>query len=271
MCDRPRPRAALALICLLGPALGCAPRPITLPTGPSTPLTGAARALEDVTDPCRSVGTLVAELSIRGRVGGRRLRGRVHAGLARPNAARLEGIAPFGPPAFIFVTYEGATTLVLPRDERVLRDAPSEAVVEALAGVALGPDDLRAVLSGCVTPQPEATGARSYADEWSAIDLDGAATAFVRPVEGRPRIVAANRGRLTLAYAQFTDGLPRRVRIVAAADARTGAPAADLTVTLSQVDLNSPLDASAFTVVVPPDARPLTLDQLRQAGPLGAR
>ena len=43
----------------------------------------------------------------------------------------------------------------------------------------------------------------------------------------------------------------------------------DLTIRLSQVDINEPLDDAAFQVDVPPDATPMTLEQLRQAGPLG--
>ncbi len=271
MRNSPRLRAASVVLCVLSPVGGCAPRPIALPTGPSTPLAGAARTLEEVTDTCRSIDTLVAELSIGGRADGRRLRGRVHAGFARPGAARLEGVAPFGPPVFIFVAEGAATTLLLPRDGRVLLNAPPDAVVEALAGVSLGPDDLRAVLSGCVTPEPEATGGRSYPGGWSAIDLRGEATVFVRPVDGTPQVVAASRGRLTLAYEEFTDGLPQRVRIVAAARDGTVEPSADLTIRLAQVDVNLPLEASAFTVVVPPDAQPLTLEELRSWGPLGAR
>jgi hypothetical protein len=36
---------------------------------------------------------------------------------------------------------------------------------------------------------------------------------------------------------------------------------------LSQVDTNTPLDASAFRVDVPPNAVPITLDDLRHARP----
>ena len=270
MRNGPRLRAASIVLCILSLVGGCAPRPIALPTGPSTPLAGAARTLEQATDTCRNIDTLVAELSISGRADGRRLRGRVHAGFARPGAARLEGVAPFGAPVFILVAKGVATTLLLPRDGRVLLNAPPDAVVEALAGVSLGPDDLRAVLSGCVIPEPEATGGRSYPGEWSAIDLR-AATAFVRPVDGTLHVVAARRGRLTLAYEEFADGLPRRVRIVAAARDGGAEPSVDLTVRLAQVDVNLPLEASAFTVVVPPDTHPLTLEELRRWGPLGAR
>jgi len=38
-----------------------------------------------------------------GRAGRQKVRGRVVAGFARPASMRLEGVAPFGPPAFILV------------------------------------------------------------------------------------------------------------------------------------------------------------------------
>jgi outer membrane lipoprotein-sorting protein len=43
----------------------------------------------------------------------------------------------------------------------------------------------------------------------------------------------------------------------------------DLTVKLSDVELNVPLGAEVFQLDVPPDADPLTLEELRRAGPLG--
>jgi hypothetical protein len=42
----------------------------------------------------------------------------------------------------------------------------------------------------------------------------------------------------------------------------------DITLALSQVDVNVPVPDEAFTVNVPPDAAPLTLEELRQAGPM---
>ena len=49
----------------------------------------------------------------------------------------------------------------------------------------------------------------------------------------------------------------------------SGTPRADLTVRLSDVNLNVPMDAAVFAVDVPAAAQPLTLDELRRAGPLG--
>jgi hypothetical protein len=43
----------------------------------------------------------------------------------------------------------------------------------------------------------------------------------------------------------------------------------DLTIRTSQVDIDRPIAPQAFTPEIPAGAKPLTLDQLRQAGPLG--
>jgi hypothetical protein len=46
--------------------------------------------------------------------------------------------------------------------------------------------------------------------------------------------------------------------------------AADLTIRVSQREANVPLENAVFSVDVPKDAVPLTLEELRRAGPLGA-
>jgi hypothetical protein len=45
----------------------------------------------------------------------------------------------------------------------------------------------------------------------------------------------------------------------------------DLTIGISQVETNMTLPPEAFTIDVPPGAMPMTLAQLRAAGPLGDR
>jgi hypothetical protein len=51
-----------------------------------------------------------------------------------------------------------------------------------------------------------------------------------------------------------------------------GVPGAtDLRIGLSQADLNVPLGAEVFRVKVPADALPISLAELRQAGPMGEK
>ena len=72
-------------------------------------------------------------------------------------------MAPFGAPIFILAANNDDTTLLLPRDERVLQHGRSADVLEAAAGVPLSAADLRLVLNGCAPevarPEGRALGA----------------------------------------------------------------------------------------------------------------
>jgi hypothetical protein len=94
----------------------------------------------------------------------------------------------------------------------------------------------------------------------------GGATAYLREVEARWRVVAARRGALSVAYSTFSGSRPSTLRVQA-----DGTPGANLSVRLSDVNINVALELAAFEVAVPADADPLTLDDLRRAGPLGDR
>ena len=80
-----------------------------LPAGPGVrrPPDAADDLLAEATAACRGVRTLTAEVAVSGSVGGHRLRGRLLAGVAAPASARLEAVAPFGRPVFIFVAPTG--------------------------------------------------------------------------------------------------------------------------------------------------------------------
>lgn len=219
--------------------------------------------LARATGGCADVRTLTAELRMSGRVGGQRIRGRAIVGVSRPGLVRLEGVAPFGPPAFILVARDARGTLVLPRDNRVLRDAPPEQILQALTGVSLTPDDLRALLAGCLVPGGAPAGGVRIGDRWARLDWGGAGDlAYVRRDGASWRLVASARAGLDVEYDDFATGRPGRIAL------RAG-QGADLRVTLSQVETNVTLDRDAFDVTVPAGAAALTLDELRAAGPLG--
>jgi hypothetical protein len=239
---------------------------LTLPSGGGTPFPAFAAAYQDATAACRGVRTIVATVNLSGRAGDTRLRGNVDAGFAAPASVRLEGRAPFGRPVFILVAREDAgATLVLPRDNRVLQEASPAEIVEALTGIALGPAELRAVLAGCGLRAGDPSGGRSHDGGWISVDL-GAATGFLRQVDGAWRLIAARSGPLTVEYSEFASNRPSRIRVRREGD---GAGDTELSMRLSDVDINVPLEAEAFEVEIPASAVPLTLGELRRAGPLG--
>src|SRR5512142_2931748 len=154
---------------LLGAVAACAGRTVALPTGEGTPFPDYSLVWQDATRGCRQVRSMSAELSISGRAGRQRVRGRVLAGVTAPDRIRLEAAAPFGPPLFILTADGTTTTLLLPRDNRVLRGESPAAILDALVGLDLGPSDLLAVLSGCLTPDVRATGGRLFPPNWARI------------------------------------------------------------------------------------------------------
>ena len=245
-------------------ASACAPRLISLPTDPGTPLPDFTEIHRQASAACTGVRTLTAELSLSGRAGGRTLRGRAHVGFERPASIRLEGVAPFGPPAFILAGRATSATLLLPRDNRVLTGARAEDILGALTGVALSPADLLAVLTGCVVAMPTPSAGRMHQNGWVSIDLSGDATVYLARVAlgWQPR--AARRPGWQIEYPLWQTGFPATVRL----RSLDGAVDVDLTAVVSQLEANVPIDPAAFTVTVPSETLPMTLEELRDAGPL---
>lgn len=245
-------------------AAACGPKRITLPTDQGAPLADFQAVHDGVSRACRGARTLTAELGLSGHAGRTRLRGRVVAGFERPASMRLEGVAPFGPPAFILVARGGDATLLLPRDERVVTGASPEDVLGALTGVSLAPADLHAMLTGCVVADPKPRDGRVHANGWASIDLDGNAMLFLRRVNGSWQPQAATRPGWSVQYSMWQGDFPRSVML------RSMASAVDveLSASVGQLEANVPLDAAAFTVTVPPGTGRVTLAELRDSGPL---
>jgi hypothetical protein len=211
------------------------------------------------------VRTLSAELALSGRAGRQKLRGRILGGFSEPGRVRLEAPAPFGRPVFTLVVRDGMATLVLNRDRRVVRDAPPAALVEALTGVALGPDELRAALAGCGSGIDEVASGQSFPGDWVAIQ-GRQGKSWLRRIDGAWRLVANTHDALEIRYDEFASGRPSAVRL---RSTPSQGAATDLTLRLSQVEINGTLGAEVFQVEIPDDATPLSLQELRRAGPLG--
>lgn len=237
-----------------------------LPSGTGSPFPEFPSAYKDATSACSGVKTISASMGMSGKAGATKLRGRIDAGFAAPDRARLEGVPPFGKPVFILVADGANATLVLTRDERVLRDAPPDQIVEALAGVALGPDALRTMVAGCGFGGDPADG-RVFPNGWVAT-TSGETTTYLRQNAGRWEIAAATRGAITILYADYANGRPSTIRVRASNAGRT---TADLMLRLSDVDINTTLDPRTFDITsdLPDHPVPLTLDELRRAGPMG--
>jgi hypothetical protein len=130
-----------------------------------------------------------------------------------------------------------------------------------LTGVTLAPADVQAVLTGCVLPKPQAMAGRFHANGWASLDL-GSATLYLERQGTAWQLRAARRGEWQIEYPTWQGGYPREVRL------RSNPADVNLTAAIGQLEANVDLDPAAFTVNVPPSASALSLDELREAGPL---
>jgi hypothetical protein len=259
-------RWALAVALYASLAIGCGPRRISIPTDPGTPLPDFARIHADVSAACRGVRTLTAVLSLSGRAAGQSLGGTVSAGFERPGSMLLElRRGPFGSLGFVFAASGSGATLYLPRENGVVRDVAADEILGALTGVTLAPDDLLAILTGCVVPSPAPARGRVHGNGWASIDLDGGATVYLQRAGGMWQVRAASRGDLQVEYPEWpaSSMFPARVTLRAMRPVDV-----DLRASVSQVGTNTALPARTFTIEIPPDTQTISLDELRANGPL---
>ena len=253
-------------IVLVLAATACGARGFSFPVGSGDTFSGFSEVFEEASRSCRGVRTMTAELQVTGKVGETALRIRAVAGLAHPDAVRLEGIAPFGRLGFVFVAKADQAVLLLPRENLVVTDQDPNKVLEALTGLPIEPAELRAILSGCVAPDPKPIGGRLYGQSLVAVDVGTQATVFVRYKEMPMKIIAGLVKGIALEFAEFSGSMPRLIRIRSARN--PGGVPIDLVVRLSQLEINTTLDPLVFSVDVPPEAEPLSLEGLRHMGPL---
>jgi hypothetical protein len=257
-------RALLLLASGLAAACGRPPAP-AFPTGASTPFADFASAYADASATCAKTTTLTVSMGLSGKAGRTRLRGRVDAGFAAPSQMRLEGRAPFGRPVFILTSNQDRALLVLPRDDRVLTGATAAEIVEALAGVPLSPDALRTIVSGCgFNAGDTPTDGRAFTSGPVAVTT-GNSTTYLRRAGDAWQIIGATRDSLSVFYSEVQNGRPTVVNLRAGA----GGTTANIVFRLSDVEINPTLDPQTFQQQVPAEATPLTIDELRKAGPLG--
>jgi hypothetical protein len=281
MTRAPRAKQLAAAITLALTAVACAPPLLKLPSGPGTPLPPSSSSAEDAlaqsVQGCVGVQTLTTEIAVNGTVQGRRVRGRLVAGVARPGSARLEAVVSFGQPLFILAANEDHTTLLLPRDNRVLQEnGRSSSVLEAVAGVPADGADLREILTGCAPAFVSASG-RMYGEMWQLVSGAGYEVYLHRESAATAWSLVATIRRATSGgpgwradFADRQDGVPRSVRLMSLDERGRLGSQADLRLALSQVELNSPLEDDVFKIAVPPDAAPITLEELRRSGPFAA-
>lgn len=253
-------------------AAACAAPALKLPAGPGAPAPDATGALDQALATCSAIRSFTAELALSGRTGGQKVRGRLAMGLLAPASVYLEAPAPFGAPLFVFAAVsDDEATLWLPRDRRVLEHGRPADVLDAVAGVPLGPVDLRTALTGCA-PRPSGDRARQFGDRWRLVPGDADLYLHRERPAGPWQLVAVTHrhvdsiGEWRVEYSNFQNGVPRLIRFLSADRQRF-----DLRAELTQVEVNVPLDPAMFRLRIPAGTEPVTLDELRDGGPLADR
>jgi hypothetical protein len=250
----PRHLPALLLLVALG---ACAPRTaLVLPQGPGEPIDPAIVALESARrdTACASVQAMTADVRVSGRVDGQRVRGTLQVGVDR-TGVRIEAVPPLGAPVFVLAGRSAAATLLLPR-ERAYVEAPVPDLTEAVVGIALTPDDLLAVLTGCGVPATALTGGRQFGAHWIRLDTVSGARLWLRPDGLDRRLVAAEAGAWRVVYDLTAGASTRGTLHHAVADTH-------LSFTVHDPETLDALPEAAYDVRVGLNDRPIRLDDLR--------
>ncbi len=151
----------------------------------------------------------------------------------------------------------------------MLRGASPAAILDALVGLALDPSDLLAILTGCISPDARATDGRLFPSDWARIDLAGGAAGYLQRDKQTGWFVRAGvRRALNVGYDPGGHGMPPAIHLLA--DGSRGS-VSDIRIGLSQVAVDQKLGPEVFSVRVPADATPISLEELREAGPLGEK
>jgi hypothetical protein len=236
------------------------------PAGPGDPAPDAAAAWNDATAACRNVRTYSAIVTLSGNLRGARVPSiTVVTALTADGDAHLQAHAS-GRQIFLLAGRADRASLWLREEHRVV-SAPLEDIVRNLADLALGGDDLLAILTGCAVRTFDVVEARRFGTLLAVETAAG--RVFVEQVEGAWRARGAVVNGLIVDYRSRQGPMPTDVVV------GTGAQGADR-VTFrfrpEQVALDDTLPPQLFTL---PDgassAAPMTLQELRESGPLRRR
>ncbi len=236
--------------------------PFVPPVGPGEPAPDAAAAWAEATRACRGVTSYKASLRVSGRIRGERLPTTIDIATGATAAGiRLEGRAANRNIFKLAGTADGAT-LYLDDGHRSASGRPED-LTDALMGVKLGPGRWLALLTGCVATPPDfVSGARYRADLAVTTPSD---RVFLALENGAWRSVHGTFDGLVVTYRRFSSSLPDEWRL----SSEPGRdPSIALSVSVDDMTTSSPIASSAFALTLPDDVTPMTLDQLRQSGPL---
>jgi hypothetical protein len=244
-------------------ASACSRAVFTPPAGPGEPFLDAEAAWSVATARCRTARTYAVAAQLSGRAGDQRL-WPVHLDIAVTADQQIYvGATAAGQGVFVLAGTADRATLWLRREHRVVTAPPAD-MLERLVGVRFDPARLLAVLTGCVTARLDVVRAARHG-RLVAIETPDARVFLERRGRAWETKAGAVEGMI-VEYAREGTSLPLRVWI-SSDPARRPVTAVGLRV--EDAELNGTLPAGVFEP--PPGASgaaPMTLDELRAAGPL---
>jgi hypothetical protein len=251
----------VGLIVGLG-ASSCATTLFVAPVGPGEPAPEASAAFANATASCRGVTSYKAQIRVSGRIGGERLPATINIATGvSPDGLLIEARGG-GRDVFRLGATGDKATLYLDDGRRYAVGRP-EALTEALIGVQIGIDRWRALLSGCgVTRATFVSGAR-YGTDLGATTPDG--RVFLSAIDGVWRATHVMFDDLVVTYRRFAGDRPVEWQLTSSPERD---PAIALTVRVDDATVNGPISPDVFTIRLPADATPMTIDELRDSGPL---
>jgi hypothetical protein len=236
---------------LLLTALACAGHRFAVPAGPGVPAPDGAAAWAEASRACRDARSYSASL-------------RVSNGTRMPALSLLaivtaEGRIRLEASSLFWLAGTATRAQLLLTDGNKLVAGRADEIVDAIVGIKLGPERLLALLTGCVSRSPALVGAERFGKLIAVTTGDG--RVFVEPRDGRWQVVAGEVDGLLVDY-RFLGYWPAEWR----ATTEHLTPEATLKVSVDDSTVNDPSIAQhpeAFTLKIPVNAVPMTLDELR--------
>jgi hypothetical protein len=248
----------LMLVSAMLTSSACSPAMFSPPSGPGEPATNAADVWQAATARCQSVTAYSALIALSGSAP-RFPTINVTAAFTSAGAAYLQA-QHSGKPLFLLAG-DGSRAALWLRDDNTITTAPLPDIVHALVDVKLGGEDFLAFLTGCPLRNRSVTDARRYGSLLSIRTADG--RAFL-DVTTSPRVRAADTRGVLIDYGKTpSPAWPADVSI------STETPRVQLRFRPEQVEINETLPTEMFAMpATAKSATPITLEELRKAGPL---
>ena len=232
------------------------------PAGPGAPVAYAAAAWTEATANCRNARSYAAAARASGKFGAERLWPvGLDIAVTTDQSIYLAANA-VGRSLFVLAGTGNRATLWLRQEERVVNAAPAD-IMDAIVGVSIAPDRLLAVLTGCVARSFDVTRSALHG-RLLAIDTADAHL-YLEQMNGQWRTRAATTDAFVVEFAAYAGALPSDVWIWSVAGRE---PAASVRFSISDPEIDGQIPAGVFQVPRGAvGAKPLTLEELRAAGP----